>query len=95
MSNAAVLLFGRIEMTEGMIANALYHLLTTPEALAQVRSDMGLMTAVVEESLRMEPAASVIDRYATVAVELSPATLTSNLLFVTQWASRLKYVQIF
>ena len=37
VSNAAVLLFGGIETTEGMIANALLHLLERPDALAAVR----------------------------------------------------------
>jgi cytochrome P450 len=64
-SNAAVLLFGGIETTEGMIANALLHLLGTPDTLAQARADPGLLDAAIEESLRLEPAAAVIDRYAT------------------------------
>ena len=65
VSNAAVLLFGGIETTEGMIANALYHLFSQPAVLAQVRADFDMIPAVIEESLRMEPAASVIDRYTT------------------------------
>ena len=64
-SNAAVLLFGGIETTEGMIATALMHLLTEPEALARVRADPSLVPAAVEESLRLEPAAATVDRYAT------------------------------
>ena len=39
-SNAAVLLFGGIETTEGMIANAVLHLLSDPDALAAVRADV-------------------------------------------------------
>ena len=65
ISNAAVLLFGGIETTEGMIANALYHLFSHSEALARVRANLELIPAVIEESLRLEPAASVIDRYTT------------------------------
>jgi cytochrome P450 len=57
-SNAGVLLFGGIETTEGMISNALLHLLERPDA----RDDLA---AAVEESLRLEPAAAVVDRYAT------------------------------
>ena len=38
ISNAAVLLFGGIETTEGMIANALLHLLSSPGQLALVRA---------------------------------------------------------
>jgi len=65
ISNAAVLMFGGIETTEGMIANAIVHLLATPAALAQVRDDPALIRPAVEESLRLEPAAAVVDRYAT------------------------------
>ncbi len=70
VSNAAVLLFGGIETTEGMICNAVWHLLTHPDALARVRADPGLLAAALEESLRLEPAAAVIDRYATADTEL-------------------------
>ena len=65
ISNAAVLMFGGIETTEGMIANAVLHLLSSPAQLALVLADPGLVPAAVEESLRLEPAAAVVDRYAT------------------------------
>jgi cytochrome P450 len=68
VSNAAVILFGGIETTEGMIANALYHLLSHPQQLALVHADRALLTNAIEESLRLEPAAAVIDRYARKAV---------------------------
>jgi len=70
VSNAAVLLFGGIETTEGMIANAILHVLTHPEQREQIERDSALAAAAVEESLRLEPAAAVIDRYATRNVEL-------------------------
>jgi len=57
VSNAAVALFGGIETAEGMICNAALHLLGN-QALSDL--DRG-----VEESLRLEPAAAVVDRYAT------------------------------
>jgi hypothetical protein len=65
ISNAAVQLFGGIETTEGMICNAVLHLLSDPAQLGLVRADPGLLPAAVEESLRLEPAAAVVDRYAT------------------------------
>ena len=77
-SNVAVLLFGGIETTEGMIANAVLHLLSEPEALAAVRADPGLLPAAVEESLRLEPAAAVIDRYATRDIELGGAEIAAG-----------------
>jgi cytochrome P450 len=65
ISNAAVLMFGGIETTEGMIANAMLHLLSHPDQLALVLADPALIPAAVEESLRLEPAAAAVDRYAT------------------------------
>ena len=62
VSNAAVMMFGGIETTEGMILNFVWHLLSAgarPTANA------------LEESLRLEPAAAVVDRYATRDVELA------------------------
>ncbi len=70
VSNAAVLLFGGIETTEAMICNALLLLLKHPDALSAVRHAPALLDAAIEESLRLEPAASVIDRYAKVDTEL-------------------------
>ena len=73
VANAAVVLFGGIETTEGMIANAILHVLSNPDQEALVRADPTLVPAAVEESLRLEPAAAVIDRYATRDVEVGGA----------------------
>jgi cytochrome P450 len=70
VSNAAVLLFGGIETTEGMIANAVVALLERPGEMARVRADSSLLDVAIEESLRLEPAAAVVDRYASGDVEL-------------------------
>jgi cytochrome P450 len=75
ISNAAVLLFGGIETTEGMITNAVLHLLSSPAQLALVRAEPGLVPAAVEESLRLEPAAAVVDRYATRDTRLGDAVI--------------------
>lgn len=74
-SNEAVLLFGGIETTEGMICNALLHLLGHEDQLALVRDDRALLGSAIEESLRLEPSAASIDRYATRDVELGGATI--------------------
>jgi cytochrome P450 len=71
ISNAAVLMFGGIETTEGMIANVMLHLLAHPGELRLVHADKALIPAAVEESLRLEPAAAVVDRYATRDVQLA------------------------
>jgi cytochrome P450 len=71
VSNAAVMMFGGIETTEGMIANLLYHLLMYEGGPVEPE----LYGNAVEESLRLEPAAAVIDRYATRDVELAGAQI--------------------
>jgi cytochrome P450 len=78
ISNAAVMLFGGIETTEGMIANAIAHLLTHPDQLALVRAEPALLPNAIEESLRLEPAAAVVDRYATRDVELAGAAIAER-----------------
>ncbi len=75
VSNAAVLLFGGIETTEGMIANALLHLLEHPDILVWIEHDRSRLAGALEESLRLEPAAAVVDRYATADVELRDAQI--------------------
>jgi cytochrome P450 len=75
VSNVAVLMFGGIETTEGMIANAVLHLLGHPDQLALVERDPSLIGGAIEESLRLEPAAAVIDRYATHDVRLGDAPI--------------------
>ena len=76
-SNAAVLLFGGIETTEAMIANAFLHLLSNPSQQALVEAEPALLAAAVEESLRLEPAAAVVDRYVTRDTELAGVQLAS------------------
>ncbi len=78
ISNAAVMLFGGIETTDGMIANLVWHLLAHPDELARVRADPDLLANAVEESLRLEPAAAIVDRYATADAELAGAAIRSG-----------------
>jgi cytochrome P450 len=76
VANAAVLLFGGIETTEGMITNALLHLLTNRDQLDLVLADHDLLPNAIEESLRLEPAAAVVDRYATRDFSLAGAEIS-------------------
>lgn len=69
VSNAAIALFGGIETAEGMICNAVLHLLGN-QAMSQEDSNLD---RCVEESLRLEPAAAVVDRYATRDVTIGGA----------------------
>lgn len=75
LSNAAVLLFGGIETMEGTIASAIVHVLRNPETRELVAHDASLRRSAVEESLRLEPAAAVVDRYATRDVVLGSASI--------------------
>lgn len=77
-SNAAVLLFGGIETTEGMILNAVLHLLDHPNRRAAVERDPALIGPAVEESLRFDPAAAMVDRYATRDVGLGGASVRAG-----------------
>jgi len=72
VSNTAVALFGAIETTEGAMANALHHL--------EVHCGGSIPTGTqldrfVEESMRVEPAASVVHRYATADTTLFNASV--------------------
>jgi cytochrome P450 len=75
VSNTAVLLFGGIETTEGMITNALLCLLEHPDAVAEVRARPELADPALEESLRLEPAAAAVDRYATADTTVEGASV--------------------
>ena len=75
ISNAAVLLFGGIETTEGMIANAALYLLAAPGRAEAALADPAALSAAIDESLRLEPAAAVVDRYATADVTLGDAAI--------------------
>jgi cytochrome P450 len=75
VSNAAVMMFGGIETSEGMTTSLFWHVLTTPGALDSIATDRSLIANAVEESLRLEPAAGRVDRYATADVELGGADI--------------------
>jgi cytochrome P450 len=78
VANAAVLMFGGIDTTESMIANLVLHLLDRPAVLAEVRADRSLLRDAIEESLRLEPSAAVVDRYATRDTVLGSAYITAG-----------------
>jgi len=86
VSNTAVLLFGGIDTTEGMIANLVRHLLLHPDQLAEVRADRGLLADAMEESVRLEPAAASVDRYATRAADLEGASIREGDMVIVSLA---------
>jgi cytochrome P450 len=74
-SNAAVMMFGGIETSEGMTTSLFWHLMTDPDQLAALSADRSLVANAAEESLRLEPAAARVDRYATSDTELGGASI--------------------
>jgi cytochrome P450 len=81
-SNTAVMLFGAIETGEGMTTTLFWHLLSNPDQLAALRADRALGVNAVEESLRLEPAAARVDRYATTDTDLAGAAIRPGELVI-------------
>jgi cytochrome P450 len=77
-ANGAVLLFGGIETTEAMIVNAALELLRRPEYVDRVVEEPAALDLLLDESLRLEPAAAMIDRYATTDCRLEGAEITQG-----------------
>ena len=78
VSNVAVLLFGGIVTAESSTAIAFRHLLDDPEMLRRLDEDRSLVAGFVEETLRLEPSAAAVDRYATRDVELGGVAIGSG-----------------
>jgi cytochrome P450 len=78
VSNAAVVMFGGIDTTEGAIANVIMHVLHHGDVRDAIVADPALIPAAVEESLRLEPAAAVVDRYATREISFGGATVRAG-----------------
>ncbi|HKF80787.1 MAG TPA: cytochrome P450 [Thermoleophilaceae bacterium] len=95
VSNVAVLMFGGIETTEGMISTAILHLLGDPKQRVLVDDDRGLLPNAVEESLRLEPAAAVIDRYASRDVRLGGAFIGRRELVIVSIAGANRDPRVF
>jgi cytochrome P450 len=95
VSNYAVMLFGGIETTEGLISNAIWYLLGDEVALTQVAADRTLLDGAVEEALRLEPAAAVVDRYATADVTLGGAAIRRGDLVTVSLAGANRDPEVF
>lgn len=85
-SNVAVVMFGAIETSEGMTANALFHILSDHETFSALAADRSLIDLAIEESLRLEPAAAVVDRYATCNALLGEVDIAERDLVVLSLA---------
>lgn len=76
-SNVAVLLFGGIVTGDGTNSLAIDYLLAEG-LVGGIRGDPNLVSAFVEEILRLEPAAAAVDRFATCDVEFEGAKISSG-----------------
>jgi cytochrome P450 len=78
VSNVAVLLFGGIVTAESSTAIAFRYLLDDPDLLQRIDEHRSLLGGFVEETLRLEPSAAAVDRYATRDVEIGGAFIASG-----------------
>lgn len=78
VSNVAVLLFGGIVTSESAAAIAYRYLLDDPRLWDRLVDDPALIRAFVEETFRLEPSASAVDRYATCDVRLGEADIAEG-----------------
>jgi cytochrome P450 len=77
-AQCVMLLVAGHETTRNLIGNAVYSLLTHPEALSEVRAEATLVPAVVEEVLRFEGPVQAIGRMASVDLEIDGTTVPAN-----------------
>ena len=77
-SNVAVLLFGGIVTSESSTAIAFRYLLEDGDRREKVDSDRAMVRPFVEETLRLEPSAAAVDRYATMDVTLGEAHIAEG-----------------
>ena len=77
-ANLAVLLIGGIHTSDGAMSIAFRHLLDRPGLIEEIRGNPGLVDKFIEESLRFEPAAAFLDRYATTRVDLGSRSIAAG-----------------
>jgi cytochrome P450 len=77
-SNVAVLLFGGIVTSESSSAIAFRYLLDDPGLIDTLRGDRTAIRPFVEETLRLEPSAAAVDRYATRGVVVAGKEISSG-----------------
>ena len=88
--NLGALLVGGNLTTTDLIGNAVRLLLTHPEELAKLKADPGLVSAVVEETLRYEPPVDITGRVASRDMEVGgcPVAASESFMFSLRAANR-------
>ena len=78
IANLLIVLFGGIETTESMIGNALWAVLSHPAIARTVVADPAKVEAVIEESMRWDPAVQSCTRFTTEPVEIRGVQIPAN-----------------
>ncbi len=78
VANLLIVLFGGIETTESMIGNALWAVLSHPAIARTVVADPAKIEAVIEESMRWDPAVQSCTRFTTEQVEIRGVHIPAN-----------------
>ena len=78
IANLLIVLFGGIETTESMIGNALWAVLSHPAIARTVVDDPAKIEAVIEESMRWDPAVQSCTRFTTEPVEIRGVQIPAN-----------------
>ena len=77
-ANLLIVLFGGIETTESMIANAFWAVLSHADSTRAACAEPAQLPALIEESMRWEPAVQSCTRFTTETVRLGGATIPSG-----------------
>lgn len=77
-SNVAIVLFGALETSEAMIANLLRDVIVDSDVHARIAADPELRDRAIDESLRLEPGASFVDRYVVEATERDASSFSAG-----------------
>jgi cytochrome P450 len=81
------LLIGGVETTRRVIGNMVLRMVEHPDQMAEVRGDVTLRDAAVEETLRHSSSTKGLFRRATEDVELGGEVIPAGALVVVMWAS--------
>lgn len=78
VANVGVVMFGALETAEAMIANLLWHVLQRRDVVVALQAHPSRRDRAVEESLRLEPGAAVVDRFATVDTSVAGVSIAAG-----------------
>ena len=77
-ANVAVVLFGALETSEAMITNLMWWVLGDSDLGDRLRASPGLRDRAVDESLRLEPGAAIVDRFSVGPTEIGGVEIAAG-----------------